>query len=569
MYNSFAPEHMKHGIITTLHKGGRKSKKDPNSYRAITLTSSILKLFERLILDRLYNNLEKPFNVTQGGFRPSTGCNMSSLMLKECISFAKENHSKLFACFLDIHKAFDKVWHNGLFVKLYNMGIRSKLLKIVINLHCNVKSSVFHNGYCSTTFPVLQGTRQGGVISPFMYLCSIDDLLDELNACGVGFKINGVKLASPTVCDDMLLLALSKFGLNILMQISYRYSCLWRIEFSAPKCSVVVFNEIKSQYNKHERVWYLGPNEIKEAENYKHLGVNCNKYLNLSVNVKDCADKLKGTFMSLANCGLFSELNPLTCIKIYNSVVLPKALYGCESWSQLSVSNIIHLERAHRFCIKYMQGFGIRTRTDVALGLLGVLPLESEVDFKKLNLLGQLCRNDTHCWITPVFRIRLESYFVNPTGQVGFFRDIMRLLEKYGLSEYIETYKMCNIFPSKPIWKRVMKQRIWQYETVQWQNRITNTDFSLFSRLHNVYEPHIFWHSAKENPQSSCYYKSVMQMIALVSNNFRGPFICSYCKSQYVNLVEHCIHECIYLAAERILLVTNVYMFNAAVFALL
>ena len=67
----------------------------------------------------------------------------------------------------------------------------------------------------------------------------------------------------------MLLLALSKFGLNILMQISYRYSCLWRIEFSVPKCSVVVFNEIKSQYNKYERVWYLGPNEIKEARGGK------------------------------------------------------------------------------------------------------------------------------------------------------------------------------------------------------------------------------------------------------------------------------------------------------------
>ena len=79
----------------------------------------------------------------QGGFRPSTGCNISSLMLKECISFAKENHSKLFACFLDIHKAFDKVWHNGLYVKLYNMGIRSKLLKIVINLHCIVKKFGF------------------------------------------------------------------------------------------------------------------------------------------------------------------------------------------------------------------------------------------------------------------------------------------------------------------------------------------------------------------------------------------------------------------------------------------
>ena len=197
---------------------------------------------------------------------------------------------------------------------------------------------------------MLQGTRQGGVIS-------IDNFLDGLNACGMGFKINCVKLASRTVCDDMLLLALSKFGLNILMQISYRYSCLWRIEFSTPKCSVVVFKEIKSQYNKHESDWYLRPNEVNEAENYKHLGVNCNNYLNLSLNVKYCALKLKGTFMSLANSGLFSELNPLTCIKIYNSVVLPKALYGCESWSQLSVSNIIHLERAHRFCIKYTAKF--------------------------------------------------------------------------------------------------------------------------------------------------------------------------------------------------------------------
>ena len=71
-HNDFVPESMKHGIIITLHKGGRKSKKVPNNYRAITLTSSILKLFERLILDRLYNSLEKPFNFMQAGFRTTS-----------------------------------------------------------------------------------------------------------------------------------------------------------------------------------------------------------------------------------------------------------------------------------------------------------------------------------------------------------------------------------------------------------------------------------------------------------------------------------------------------------------
>ena len=102
---------------------------------------------------------------------------------------------------------------------------------------------------------------------------------------------------------------------------------------------------------------------------------------------------------------------PLTCIKLYRSVVLPKALYGCESWSNLSDSSTTQLERAHRFCIKFMQGFGIRTRTDIAIGLLGVLSLESEIDFKKLSMLGQLCPNDAHYWITPFFHIRLNSYF--------------------------------------------------------------------------------------------------------------------------------------------------------------
>ena len=79
----------------------------------------------------------------------------------------------------------------------------------------------------------------------------------------------------------------------------------------------------------------------------------------------------------------FSDLNPLTCIKLYRSVVLSKAHYGCESWSNLSDSSTTQLERAHRFCIKFIQGFGIRTRTDIAIGLLGVLSIESEIDLKK------------------------------------------------------------------------------------------------------------------------------------------------------------------------------------------
>ena len=97
-------------------------------------------------------SLNTPLNMLQGGFRAGLSCRMLSLMLKECISFTKENHSKLFVCFWDVQKAFDCVWHNRLFVKLYQMGIRSNLLRVIINIHRGMKRSDLYKGHYSDWF---------------------------------------------------------------------------------------------------------------------------------------------------------------------------------------------------------------------------------------------------------------------------------------------------------------------------------------------------------------------------------------------------------------------------------
>ena len=167
------------------------------------------KLFERILLQRAEAALCVPLSPLQGGFRANLGCIMSSSMLRECISSTKETHSKLFVCFLDVQKAFDSVWHNGLFVKLYNMGIRSNLLRVIINLHKDMKSTVFYKGHPSEMFSVMQGARQGGVLSPFLYLCFNNDFINELVASKFGFKLNSRAICAPTVADDMLLMALS------------------------------------------------------------------------------------------------------------------------------------------------------------------------------------------------------------------------------------------------------------------------------------------------------------------------------------------------------------------------
>ena len=204
----------------------------------------------------------------------------------------------------------------------------------------------------------------------------------------------------------------------------------------------------------------------------------------------------------------------MSCSRTYETVVLPKALYGCETWFSLTTNNILLLERAHRFCIKYMQGLSTRTRTDAALSLLGTFSIESEIDFRKLILFGQSCRNNMKCWVFECFYRRLAYFVMNKETQTGYFSDIHRIMIKYGLLEYFESCIRSNILPSKNIWKRLAKGRIHEIEVSSWLNRVSAPEFDRFRQLHTDYSPHSLWIESKESRHLLAISRSCLQMIA-------------------------------------------------------
>ena len=213
----YIPPKMNRGVIVTLHKGGGKRKDDPNNYRAISLTSAILKLFESVLLQRFENKILSNLSIQQGGFQRNLGCIMTSFSLKESILYAKENNSKLFVAFLDCRQAFDKVWHNGLFLKLLNVGVDLYTLKTLFSLYSNMHSCIRHKSFLSDWFQVKQGTRQGGKSSPLLYLLFIDGLIKKLEESKLGICVYGLDYCSPTVADDMILASYSKRGLDRML----------------------------------------------------------------------------------------------------------------------------------------------------------------------------------------------------------------------------------------------------------------------------------------------------------------------------------------------------------------
>ena len=104
---------------------------------------------------------------------------MTSFLVKEAIQFAKEKGSKVNTCFLDVRKAFDQVWHNGLFYKLYNCGINRTILKVIMNLYTDMESCVKTQAHKSAGFPV----------SPFLYLVYDNDLMWQLEESHLGLCV--------------------------------------------------------------------------------------------------------------------------------------------------------------------------------------------------------------------------------------------------------------------------------------------------------------------------------------------------------------------------------------------
>ena len=215
-------------------------------------------------------------------------------MINEAISYFVERGSKVFACFLDVHKAFDTVWIDGLFFKLFTeLGIQGKMFSIVKALYSKTQCFVYFNGSASDKFEVLQGTGQGRILSAFMYKIYINELIKTISDCEYSLSIGPLKLGSPTFADDMTLLSLFPSFLQLLMKKAFGYSQKWRFDYNETKSGVVTFGEHGPTHFREKscRSWQLGDKVVEEANQYKNLGIVKNYVGSFQSDVDEAIEK--------------------------------------------------------------------------------------------------------------------------------------------------------------------------------------------------------------------------------------------------------------------------------------
>ena len=173
---------MEKANIVLIHKEG--DKQCLKNYRPFSLLPVGGKILERLIFNEMFrffiaNNL---ISSNQSGFKPGDACINQLLSITHEICKSFDNGFKLRGVFLDITKAFDKVWREGIIFKLKQNGISGKLLSVLSDFLKDRKQRVTLNGQVYLWTGVNAGVPQVSILGLLPFLVYINDLADSLSS---------------------------------------------------------------------------------------------------------------------------------------------------------------------------------------------------------------------------------------------------------------------------------------------------------------------------------------------------------------------------------------------------
>ena len=237
-----------------------------------------------------YLQANNPITKNQSGFRPGDSTTNQLLYLVNEIHQAFENPKSLEvrAVFLDISKAFDKMWHNGLIFKLKQNGVSGNLLKFFQNYLNNRKQRVVLNGSFSNYSTVESGVPQGSVLGPLLFIIYINDL-ERNTESNINFFADDTMLFS-IVKDPVI----SADNLNHDLNIIQLWAHQWKMEFNpdpTKQATAVLFSCKKSNPN-HPQLIFNGT-IVEKINDQKHLGLILDSNLSFDKHLNEKMIKAK------------------------------------------------------------------------------------------------------------------------------------------------------------------------------------------------------------------------------------------------------------------------------------
>lgn len=242
---------------------------DVSNYRPISLATIVAKVFDSILSTQLNRYLQLKDN--QFGFRPGLSTESAIMCLKSAVKYYTTRNTSVYACFLDLSKAFDLVSYDILWKKMKESQIPDELINIFQYWYANQVNNVKWAGKLSDPYRLECGVRQGGLSSPTIFNLYINGLIEALSKQHVGCYIDDVCFNNISYADDMVLLSASICGLRKLINICEGYAAEHGLIYNSKKSQCMVFQGGQTKVTEMPPL-FLNGTPLERVDRFKYLG---------------------------------------------------------------------------------------------------------------------------------------------------------------------------------------------------------------------------------------------------------------------------------------------------------
>lgn len=354
---AYFPTCWKSAIIIPIKKS--KTANTPNDFRPISLTNNFGKILEDFILDQL--KAEMPDNSipsTQFGFKKAHSSTDALFVLKEHITNGFNNRKVTACCFLDIRKAFDSVWVDGLSHKIKELRLDIHLTQIIQNFMENRTARILIGDTTSREIEIKTGVPQGTRLGPILYnLYTADHPIPQ-------HPVQILQYADDTAIYSShagAKIAIKHLQLFLDKMVSFYQK--WNIVINSDKTEFVMFHS-HAREDRHrstikqikEAKIVILNNTIAPKNSSKYLGITLDNNLILNKHIPIIIKKIKIATAMLRPIIKNVDLNIKIKKLLYHQLIRPLALYGVHIWCTAADTNIEKLCVQERKVVRSITG---------------------------------------------------------------------------------------------------------------------------------------------------------------------------------------------------------------------
>ena len=552
--NGDYPEIWSHGIISPIYKAGEMHC--PENYRKITLLSSLGKIFDSVLNNRLCFCKEafRLNNPWQNGFKQGSRTTDNLFIFNAILDKYKALKRPLYVCYVDFKSAFDYINRHALLFKLMTQGFTGKIFTIMRNLFSKAKSMVKWNSEVGELFNNVCGVLQGGTISPTLFNAYVDDMQSFFNE-EPSIKIGGQTINHLLQADDLILVSETSVGLQKLLDKLTKYCRRWHLILNVQKTKTMIFNP-KFRVTEAVKTFTFNGDSIEECAKYKYLGVI---FSSQGHRFKENISHLKAksiqaiiTSKTSVHGAVGNELPTQLFFKIFNHQVRPILEYASEIWYQEKP-----IEDLERVQLKYLKNvLSVRQSTpDLAVyGETGQFPLH-------LRQQDQLVKYWLRIMSMPSDHVLKSIYdeliIFAEKGHNNFARKIIALLSQYGL-DYSEVHGTLEN-DLKSFEQNFREKRYSHYLETWYQNQWNFPKLDIYRQMKSDFrvEPHILYVRNKKHQQALSRLRVSSHNLLIEQGRHSRPVVprnerlCKFCPLNEIDDEIHFLMTCTFHSDER------------------